>query len=114
MHEMSLAGGILKLVEDAALREGFGRVSQLRLEAGKLAGVELPALLFALEVVVRGTCLEGAQILIDEPPGQGWCLNCAQNVEVHERGQPCPRCGGWQLMTNGGDRLRVVDMQVLD
>jgi len=114
MHEMSLAGGILKLVEDAALREGFGRVAQLRLEAGKLAGVELSALRFALQVVSRGTCLEAAEFLIDEPPGQGWCLNCAQTVEVHERGQPCPRCGGWQLVTNGGDRLRVVDMQVLD
>ena len=114
MHEMSLAGGILKLVEDAAVREGFGRVTQLRLEAGKLAGVELSALRFALQVVSRGTCLEGAQILIDEPPGQGWCLKCAQNVEVHEHGQACPLCGGWQLVTNGGDRLRVVDMQVMD
>lgn len=114
MHEMSLAGGILKLVEDASRREGFGRVAQLRLEAGKLAGVELSALRFALQVVARGTCLEAAEIVIDEPPGQGWCVNCAQNVQVHERGQPCPHCGGWQLLTKGGDRLRVVDMQVVD
>lgn len=114
MHEMSLAAGILVLVEDAALREGFGRVTQVRLEVGKLAGVELSALRFALQVVARGTCLEAADVLIDEPPGQGWCVNCAQNVAVHEHGQPCPLCGGWPLATNGGDRLRVIDMQVLD
>ncbi|MFY8087120.1 MAG: hydrogenase/urease maturation nickel metallochaperone HypA, partial [Rubrivivax sp.] len=40
MHEMSLAGGILRLVEEAAAREAFQRVSCLRLEAGALAGVE--------------------------------------------------------------------------
>ena len=39
MHEASLAGGVLKLVEDCARREGFARVKALRLEAGQLAGV---------------------------------------------------------------------------
>ena len=33
MHEMSLAGGILRVVEQAAEREGFARVQQLTLEA---------------------------------------------------------------------------------
>lgn len=114
MHEMSLAGGILKIVEDAAAREGFGRVTQLQLECGRLAGVELAALRFALDVVARGTCLEGARIDVDEPPGRAWCMQCADNVDIQARGDPCPRCGGVQLMVNGGDRLRVVDLRVTD
>ena len=48
MHELGLAGSILKLVEDAAQREGFRRVTSRRLEAGQLAGVETRALRFAL------------------------------------------------------------------
>ncbi len=40
MHEISLAGGILRMVEEAAAREHFWRVSKLRLEIGALAGVE--------------------------------------------------------------------------
>ena len=40
MHEASLAGGILQLVERTAERERFARVTHLRLEAGQLAGVE--------------------------------------------------------------------------
>ena len=31
MHEASLAGGVLQLVEDAARREGFTRLISLRL-----------------------------------------------------------------------------------
>lgn len=112
MHEMSLAGGILKLVEDAALREGFTQVNRLELQVGKLAGVELASLRFALEVAGQGTCLQGAEVCIDEPAGQGWCMRCARTVEVHERGQACPQCGSAQLVTTGGDQLRVVGLVV--
>lgn len=68
MHELSLAGEILRIVEAAAVRERFRQVGQLRLEAGGRAGVEVSALRFALDALAPGTCLEGAQIEIDEPP----------------------------------------------
>jgi hydrogenase nickel incorporation protein HypA/HybF len=69
MHELSLAGGIVQLVEDAAVRERFSRVRVLRLEAGTRAGVDVRALRFALEATAPGSCLEGARIEIDEPAG---------------------------------------------
>ena len=114
MHEMSLAGGILKLVEDAARRERFRRVTTLHLAAGKLAGVELSALRFALEAVSPGTCLEGAALVIDEPPGRAWCMRCCTTIEIAERGAPCPACGSHQVQPTGGDELKVVDMLVED
>jgi hydrogenase nickel incorporation protein HypA/HybF len=114
MHEMSLAGGVLQVVEAAAVRERFERVACLRLAVGKMAGVEVRALRFALEVVAYGTCLEGARIEIDEPAGQGWCLKCSQTVEITERGAPCPSCGSHQLQTAGGDELKVVELLVDD
>lgn len=114
MHEMSLAGGILKLVEDAARRERFSRVSRLRLEAGQLAGVEPRALRFALDAIAPGTVLDGAQVDIDEPPGQAWCMDCATRVEIVQRGDACPHCGGFKLQPVGGTELRVVDLMVED
>jgi len=114
MHEASLAGGVLQLVEDTARREGFSRLLALRLEAGQLAGVDVRALRFALESLAPGTLLDGAQIEIDEPPGQAWCLPCGQSVAIARRGDACPVCGGYQLQPTGGMELRVVDMQVSD
>ena len=114
MHELSLAGGIVRLVEDAAERERFRRVSLLRLEAGALSGVEVRALRFALEASVPGTCLEGAEILIDEPPGTAWCLGCSQSVEIASRADACPSCGGFRLQPTSGTELRVVDLMVHD
>jgi hydrogenase nickel incorporation protein HypA/HybF len=114
MHELSLAGGIVKIVEDAAARESFRRVSLLRLEAGALSGVEVRSLRFALEAVAPGTCLEGADIVIDEPPGTAWCMVCSASVPLAARGDACPRCGGWQLQPTAGTELRVVEMMVHD
>ena len=114
MHEASLAGGILQLVEDAALREGFRRVTLLRLEAGQLAGVEARALRFALEALAPGTCLQDTRFEIEEPPGQAWCMPCSQTVLLKQRGDACPSCGHYQLQATGGTELRVVDMLVED
>jgi hydrogenase nickel incorporation protein HypA/HybF len=112
MHEASLAGGVLQLVEDTAAREGFSRLLVLRLEAGQLAGVDVRALRFALESLAPGTVLEGASFEIEEPPGQAWCLGCSQTVAIGQRGDACPACGGYQLQPTGGMELRVLDMQV--
>ncbi|MBQ0957470.1 hydrogenase maturation nickel metallochaperone HypA [Ideonella sp. 4Y11] len=114
MHELSLAGGVLRLVEDAAQREGFARVSRLQLEAGALSGVEVRALRFGLDALRPGTVLEGAEIVIDEPAGTAWCLPCAQTVEIRSRADACPRCGGYQIQPTGGTELRVVDLWVHD
>jgi hydrogenase nickel incorporation protein HypA/HybF len=114
MHEMSLAGGILKLVEDAARRERFARVTQLRLEAGRFAGVEVRALRFAIDAMSPGTCLEGAALEIHEPAGTAWCLQCNGSVLIHGRADPCPQCGSFRWHATGGTELRVVDMRVTD
>ena len=114
MHEASLAGGVLKLVEDAARREGFVRVRSLRLEVGRLAGVEVRALRFALEAIAAGTYLEAMRLEIDEPPGQAWCLGCGQGVIIEQRGDTCPRCRSPRLQATGGTELRVIAMTVDD
>lgn len=112
MHEASLAGGVLQLIEETAVSEGFTRLFSLRLEVGQLAGVDVRALRFALESLAPGTVLEGALIEIEEPPGQAWCIACAQTVAIAQRGDACPACDGYQLQPKGGMELRVIDMRV--
>lgn len=114
MHELSLAGGVLQLVEDAAVREGFARVRRLTLEAGALSGVEVRALRFALESLMPGTCLEGAEVEIDEPAAPAWCHDCCTTVEIRSRLDDCPRCGSARLLPTGGQELRVRELIVHD
>ena len=107
---MSIAESVLGIVEDTARREGFARVSEVRLEIGRLAAVETESLRFCLDVVLRGTLAEGARLEIDETPGTAWCFDCSKPVEVASRTDACPACGGAKLQVSGGTDMRVKDL----
>ena len=113
MHEMSLAEGIRGIVQDQARAHGFARVTVLRLEIGAFAGVEKPALDFALEVVLRGSPAEGARVEMIDLPGRALCFDCMTTVGIAHRLAPCPACGGGKLVPNGGDEMRIRDMEVV-
>jgi len=114
MHELSLAGGILRIVEDAAQRERFTRVAALRLEIGALAGVELSALQFALTALGPGTVLEGCELQFERTVGRAFCFGCGANVELTELGAACPECGAQRLQAISGTELRVLELVVRD
>ncbi len=112
MHEMSLAEGIRRIIEDHAARSGFARVRKVRLEIGRFASVEKPALEFAFEVVMRGSPAEAAALEIIDLPGRALCYDCGEEVEIAGRLDPCPLCGGGKLLPQGGDEMRIKDMEV--
>src|SRR5512143_1396872 len=103
---MSLAEGVLQIIEDHAKSQGFGRVSEVVLEIGQLAGVEAEALRFAFDAVTRGSLAEGAILRIVDVPGSGWCLGCSAPVAMARLYDACPNCGGHQLQVTGGTQMR--------
>lgn len=112
MHEMSLAEGVRGIVEDAARAHGDRRVGAVVLEIGELAAVEVEALTFCLEVVLRGTVAEGARIDIEAVPGTGWCMQCAATVPVAALYDACPQCGSYQVQPTGGTEMRVKELEL--
>ena len=112
MHEMSLAEGVLQIIEDTARREGATRVKQVVLEIGRLSAVEPSALTFCFDVVTRGSVAEGAELVMDEVPGSGWCLPCGETVAIAERYAACPKCGSYQVQPTGGTEMRVREIEI--
>jgi hydrogenase nickel incorporation protein HypA/HybF len=112
MHEMSIAEGILQIVEDAATQQGFKRVTEVRLEIGALSGVEIEALNFCLDVVLKNSIAEGARLELEKVPGQGYCLGCGETVPVNALYDACPKCGSYQVQATGGTEMRVKDLLV--
>jgi hydrogenase nickel incorporation protein HypA/HybF len=109
---MSLAESVREIVEETARANSAERVTAVRLEVGALSHVEVEAMRFAFDVVMRGSVAEGARLEIDQPPGSAWCMQCSQQVVIAARSDPCPACGSHQLQVNGGDRMRVVDIEI--
>lgn len=112
MHEMSLAEGIVQLVEDTARNDGCSKVKAVWLEIGQLAAVEKEALRFCFDAVTRDTVADGARLEIIETPGQGWCMKCEGSVPVTALYDPCPVCGSYQIQVTGGNEMRVKELEV--
>jgi hydrogenase nickel incorporation protein HypA/HybF len=114
MHEAGLAQNLLDLALETLQRNGNGRVSDLYLEMGRMAGVVPEALEFAFEVVARGSAVEGARLHFRFLEVRFACGNCATEIDEELRPAVCPRCGGSQVVLRQGREFRLTEMEVDD
>ncbi|WP_426416031.1 hydrogenase maturation nickel metallochaperone HypA [Aestuariirhabdus sp. LZHN29] len=112
MHEMSLAEGVVQILEEYASNEGFVRVKTVWLEIGALSNVEVDSMRFCFEAVCRGTIADGAALEVIQTPGRGYCLDCFQSVEHNARYEPCPLCSGYKVQATEGTEMRVKELEV--
>lgn len=112
MHEMSLAEGVLQLVEETAERENARRVKVVVLEIGRLSSVEPEALRFCFESVTHGSLAQGAALEIVDVPGVGRCLSCGETVQMEALYSACPKCGSHQVQATAGTEMRVREIEI--
>jgi hydrogenase nickel incorporation protein HypA/HybF len=112
MHEMSLIEGVLRVVEEQAVVHKFNHVKTIWLEIGELSAVDPDALSFCFEAIRPGTLAETAKMEIIRTPGLALCTDCGKQVNVAERYASCPECGSERLQINGGDEMRIKELEV--
>jgi len=112
MHEMALCRNIVEVIREQAEAQGFRAVKTVRLSIGTLSHVEPQALEFGFDAASRGTIAEGARLEIERPEGQAFCMVCEKTVPLAQRFDPCPDCGGHQLVVTGGEEMRVKELEV--
>ena len=39
-------------------------------------------------------------------------MPCGETVPLARRGEPCPRCGGYQSTVTQGDAMRVKEIEI--
>ena len=112
MHEVSLCRSLVRIMEDEAARQGFRRVRTAYLDLGALSCVESAALRFAFESCTRGTCADGAELVIAVQPARAWCWDCAGEIAVTAYGGDCPACGGGKVQLLDGQEMRLRELEV--
>jgi hydrogenase nickel incorporation protein HypA/HybF len=112
MHEMALAESMMQIVEEAARGNDASRVTAVWLELGALSHVAPDALRFCFDAVTRGGVAETARLEIVTTPGRAWCMPCSVEVALERLGEPCPRCGGYQLQVTQGEDMRVSEIEI--
>lgn len=112
MHEMSLAEGVLNILQDQAKAQNFTTVKTVWLEIGELSHVDPHAIAFCFDAVTKGTLADGAKLEIVRTPGQAWCHDCMMSIAIATLVNPCPKCGGHRTEVTGGEDMRVKELEV--
>jgi hydrogenase nickel incorporation protein HypA/HybF len=102
----------MQIIEQEAIVKKFTQVKQVVLDIGVLSGVEISALEFAFEVVMRGSLAENARLKINHIKAEAWCMPCAEMVTINQRYDPCSKCGSFQLQVSSGDEMRIKELEV--
>jgi hydrogenase nickel incorporation protein HypA/HybF len=112
MHEMSIALSIIEAVESKARDEGAGRISEIELQIGKLAGIEPESLRFCFSAAARGSLAESALLHIEEPEGIGECRECGRKFPVSFYYAECPECRSLRIEIVSGEEFRIQTITI--
>lgn len=114
MHEMSLAKEILAIAGEAAEAAGARHTLRVRVGVGWLLQVEKQSLVFYLEVLRRDyPRLAGAAFDLTEESVRVRCRSCGSETAQQDWGFSCGACRSTDVEVVAGDRLEVLDMEVL-
>jgi len=112
MHEVSIAGEIIKIVRESVPPGSLNCVKFIMLDIGEYSNIMPEALCFGFSVLSKGTELEGSELIINKIPLKVKCSFC-NSISVIEPGFfYCPECGSNDVKIIGGQEMNIVSIEI--
>lgn len=103
------------MVDAEVKAAGGGRVEEVRLRIGQLAGVHEAALRFAFEQAREGTVASQANLSITDLPVAVFCPSCERVVELPTiTPLACPSCGRPTGDIRQGQELDLESIELME
>lgn len=113
MHELSLLENVREILEEHAQMQNFQRVEDITLEIGALSCVEIDALKFAFESVMKGSLAEKALLHFKKIEGLGHCKKCDKLTEMEMLYDVCKHCGYAPVEVVAGLEMKITELKVI-
>ena len=116
MHEVGIASSILDLGHrELAARPGSTLVS-IGVRVGVLSGVDIAALRFAFECLIKDTEDENVRFVTEPCPRTNRCASCEREFPSPATSPfvdaPCPYCGCAETQFVSGDELDLTFVEI--
>ena len=102
---------IVDIATEEAQKAKTDHISEINLEVGKLSGIIMEALNFALEEAVKNSVLENAKINITEKTAYAICEKCKHKFETEDLYTPCPKCLNPYSDIAEGKELKILSLK---
>ncbi len=114
MHELSIAESILKRVKAEAVRHPGARFTRVGVRIGEVSGIDVDALSFGFEMLVKDTDWQRVALEIERCPRVQRCTACKHEFTAKDSDTRCPMCGEQFTLCIGGDELDIAFIEVED
>ena len=112
MHELGVASSILDSVKKEADRHPGVRITKVGVKIGELAGVDVDALQFGFECLVKETEWDGLVLEVESIPRVQRCPKCKHEFRMPDFDPQCPQCGEFATKCISGEELDIAYMEV--
>lgn len=112
MHELGIASSILECVQKESRRHDGVRITKVGVKIGELAGVDVDALQFGFECIVKDTEWDGLVLEVESIPRVQRCPKCGHEFRMEEYDPECPMCGEFATKCVSGEELDIAFMEV--
>lgn len=112
MHELGIATSILEMVEKESRRHDGARITKVGVKIGELAGVDVDALQFGFECIVKDTEWEKLVLDVESIPRVQRCPKCQYDFRMTDYDPQCPLCGEFATACISGEELDIAYMEV--
>lgn len=112
MHEMSIAQSLLDIIREEMRKHEATVLRSVHLQIGQLSAIVPESLKFCFEIMISGTELEGAKLIMVQIPLKGTCRDCGKSFDIKEYVFQCPLCDSTDVEVISGEELSIVEMEV--
>jgi len=131
MHEWAFAEGIIKTVEEEAIKNHFKTLSKIHIVMGELQGIDKDIVSFAIEQLKKDTIAENAAFEFENEEMELECRNCGYVWKIDRDGDldelikesihfvpeaahsfiSCPECGSkdFEVIKGRGIYISSID-----
>lgn len=114
MHEMSIAQNIIDTIQQNLPGNDDARVTSIKLKIGDLSGVVTDSLEFCFNVLIQGTILDRAKLIVETVRVKGNCRCCGKIFSEQMFMFLCPFCDSRQIDILAGRELEIVEFELSD
>ena len=104
---------ILEIAEKEMQKAEANRIDEIQLVVGKLSGIVIESLQFALDILKKNSILAQADIKIEETNAKMQCLHCRHEFEATDFYVTCPECGEFGHSILSGKDMFIKSISVI-
>jgi hydrogenase nickel incorporation protein HypA/HybF len=112
MHEYSITGSIIEILEDIARKNKLDRIKKVNFLVSPTASIEPESVRFYYRFLAADNrILKGAKLVFEKSIIRMQCTSCGKESGIKEFKPLCPACGSSNVVMNEPEEIIIISLE---